>query len=222
MKKISALILAAVLLTMTGFGSAQALTTTPTEPQQLLQIGQIEDGVYSNPYAGIGCELDESWTYYTAEELQELPKNTSEALAGSELAKYMENVTNLVDMQAENAELLLVANVNFTKLKLTERLIYATLNEKQALETVLAQKDAIISSYEQAGIFVSSMEIVTVTYLGEEHYALKTVATVSDVPYYVLQIQNYRLGEFGMTLTASSYVEDNTQAILDLFYALDK
>ena len=62
-----------------------------------------------------------------------------------------------------------------------------------------------------------SIEKVTVSFLGEEHTALKTSATVQGVDYYILQVFNYHLGSYGVTLTVNSYIEDNTQALLDMF-----
>ena len=41
------------------------------------------------------------------------------------------------------------------------------------------------------------------------------------VPYYTLQIMDYTVGQYGVTLTVSSFVEDKTQQLLDLFYAVE-
>ena len=82
--------------------------------------------------------------------------------------------------------------------------------------------DTLISSYAQAGIMVSTMEKVTVSFLGEQRVALKTVGTLADMDYYILQIMDYKLGSYGVTLTLSSFVEDKTESMLELFYAVEE
>ena len=68
---------------------------------------------------------------------------------------------------------------------------------------------------------VESMERITVTFLGEERAALRTVGTAADVPFYMVQIFDYHLGQYSVTLTVNSYLEDRTQQILDLFYPVN-
>lgn len=50
-----------------------------------LSLGRLEGGIYTNTYAGFGCELDSSWTFYSAEELQDIPSSVKDAISGSEL-----------------------------------------------------------------------------------------------------------------------------------------
>lgn len=196
-------------------------TTAPTEPERTASLGRIEGGVYTNEYVGYGCELDSSWVFYSAEELQELPDNVSELLEGTEVGDATAEMTQISDMMAENAEALTTMNVLYTKLGVQERLAYVVLSEKDILEQVLGQKDVLISSYAQAGIEVSDMELTTVTFLGQERSAIRTTATVQGVPYYLLQLYDYHLGQYGVVTTFASFVEDNTESMLDLFYALD-
>lgn len=222
MKKLLIYILTLAIVTLTVCSGVTAFATSDAQPN--MTLGSIEDGVYSNEYAGIACALDESWVYYSAEELQALPDNISELFADTELGDQIADSTVIADMQAENAEKLLGVNINFTKLGIKERLAYSLLSEEDAIDVLLSQKDLLTSTYAQAGITVSSMEKVTVSFLGQEHFAVKTQATLRvegmELPYFILQIMDYKLGGYGMTLTASSYVEDNTQSVLDLFYAL--
>ena len=59
-------------------------------------------------------------------------------------------------------------------------------------------------------------------FLGEERCAMRTSATIQGVNYYILQVYDYHLGQFGVTLTVGSYVEDKTEELLDLFYAVEE
>jgi len=201
----------------TTTASAQAPdTTAPAEEEAPMTLGRIEGGVYSNTYAGFGCELDSNWVYYSAEELQTLPDNIEELFSDSELA----DATQIFDMKAENATDLTTINVIFTKLSMQERLAYMLLSESEILDAILEQQDILTEAYTQAGIDVLSMEKVAVHFLGEDRYAIRTEASTEGIPYYVLQLYDYT-GRYSMTLTLGSYIEDQTQGLLELFYAVE-
>lgn len=230
MKKILALIVVLSLL-LCGCGGSQPpagevtpQTEAPTEAQpeeKPLSMGRIEGGVYTNTYAGFGCQLDEHWTFYSAQELQQLPDQVYSAIEGSDMETVMADYPQIFDLQAENAEDLLAVNVVYTKVSLQERLVYAALNEEETVDATLEQSDMIIESYAQAGMEVESMEKVKLTFLGEEHYGIRTVAQSNGIPIYMLQVMNFDLGLYGVNLTATSYVEDNVQSVLDMFYVVE-
>lgn len=190
-------------------------------PDNALALGVVEGSTYTNTYAGIGCDLDSGWTIYTADQLQDLPDAVQELFEGTELGDIMANMTQFMDMKAENVEDLTSVNVAFQKLNMSQRIAFVKTNEQEALEAAMLQKDAMIQAYAQAGILVDTMEIVTVNFLGQEHYAMKTVAEANGVPYYILQTFDYWLGEYAVTITFASFVEDKTESLLDLFYPVD-
>lgn len=202
-------------------------STTPVEateapnPEKKAALGRLEGGVYTNSYAGYGCTLDESWTFYTAEELQELPENVAELLEGSELGDQNDFLQQITDMMAENVNDLTTINVLYQKLSMQERLAYMALNEEQIMDVTLGQMDAMVDAYAQAGIMVDTMEKTAVTFLGEERTALLTSSTIEDIPYYTLQLFDYHLGQYSVTLTLASYVENNTAQLLELFYEVE-
>lgn len=193
-------------------------TKAPEQEENPLSLGRLEGGVYTNTYAGFGCELDSSWTFYSAEELQEIPSAVKDAVSGSELGDALEGYDQITDMMAECVDDLTSMNVLYQKLSMQERIAYALLSEEELIDTILEQYDAMVEAYAQAGIDVESMEKVNVIFLGEPRVALKTAATVQGVGYYILQLYNFNLGEYSVTTTLSSYVEDNTESLLDLFY----
>lgn len=194
--------------------------TEAAAQENAASLGRIEGGEYTNEYVGYGCKLDSSWTFYGAEELQELPENVAELMEGTEVGDMAAQMTQISDMMAENLESLTTMNVLYTKLSMQERLAYAMLEEKEILEQVLSQKDLLIESWAAAGIIISDMELVTVDFLGQERYAIHTTSTMQEVPYYILQIYDYHLGTYGVVTTFASFVEDNTASLLGLFYAL--
>lgn len=200
---------------------AEVVATEPAATERPVSMGRMEGGTYINKYAGYACELDSSWTFYGAEELQDIPENVAEMLEGSELGDSINTLDQFTDMMAENAEQMTTMNLLYQKHTVEERLSYALLSDEEILDSVFGIQDQMIAAYEQAGIEVNSMEKVTVTFLGEERLALRTSAVMQGVPYYVLQLFDYHLGQYSVTLTLASFVEDNTESLLDLFYAVD-
>ena len=185
-----------------------------------LAIGRVEGGTYTNEYLGVAAALNENWEFYTAEELQELPGLAAEGFEGTELGELAKDVEYFTDMQAENVNDLATLNIVYQRLDMAGRLAYAQMTEEEIVEETLAQKDMIIEAYTQGGIVTESMEKKTVQFLGEEHCAIYTVASVEGTTYYMLQLFSFNIGEWGVTMTFGSYVEDRTESLLELFYKI--
>lgn len=194
---------------------------TDGEEETAVSLGRIEGGVYTNSYAGFGCELDSNWEFYSAEELQDLPANVQELLEDTELGDAMSDLTMITDMKAENAQDLTTMNVQYTKLDAQTRLAYLMLSEEEIVDLMLEQSDILTSSYSQLGIEVESMSKAEVDFLGEKHFGLRTNATQYGIPCYILQLFDYSRGSYGVTTTFWSYGEDTTDALAGLFYKVD-
>lgn len=235
MKNVLSLILAMLLMLslLAGCGSdaddirgsvsadKTAETTQAAEEDRPVSLGRMEGGVYTNEYAGIGCKLDSDWVFYSAEELQDLPDQIDEVLQGTEFEDTANELQQITDMMAENVDALTTMNVLYTSIGAKERLAYAVMSEEEVADSILAQSDAMIAAYAQAGIEVASMEKVTVNFLGETRTGIHTTAAIEGVDYYILQVFDYSLGKYGVTITMSSFVEDKTDSLLDLWYAVD-
>ncbi len=206
-------------------GKVQTLppeTTLPAAEENPLALGRMDGGIYTNTYAGFGCQLDSSWTFLSAEELQDLPASVAEQLEGSEIEKYMTEAKQITDMMAENVELLCSMNVLYQEVSTQDRLAFAAIGESAMIDMILEEnKDIMISSYKQLGIEVTSMEHITVTFLGKNRSALFTTATTQGIPVYLVQLFDYSRGSYSVTSTFTSYYENNTQAMLDLFFEVD-
>lgn len=196
---------------------------TPTEEpaeEKVMSLGRIEGGTYTNNYVGFAMDLDSSWTYHSAEELQEIPENVAELFEGSELGDSINPLTQITDMLAENVNMMTTINVLYQKLDMQSRVAYALMDEEAILDATLTESDMIIEAYAQGGIEVSSLEKVSVTFLGEERMALKTTSTMEGVPYYTLQVFDYHLGEYSATITFASFLEDQTESLLAMCYPI--
>ncbi|MEE1036922.1 MAG: hypothetical protein U0L15_07390 [Oscillospiraceae bacterium] len=194
---------------------------TEAAEEKPVSLGRMDGGVYTNSYAGFGCTLDDSWTFYSAEELQALPENVNEVLKDTEIGDAMEGVEQITDMMAENMETFSSMNLLYQKMDAQTRLVYGMMSEESIADAMLAQSDTMIAAYAQAGMDVTSLEKVTVTFLGEERIALRTEGTMQDIPFYMVQVFDYNQGSYSITLTMTSYMEDKTADMLALFYEVE-
>lgn len=226
-------LLLALALVLTGCGRKEselpetAAPETAAAPEtteaatENLAMGTLEGGHYVNSYAGLGFDLDDGWVIRGADELQDLPEAVREAMDGSELAEKMEGVPQFTDFLAENADEMASINLVYTKQELGSRLAFQIMSDEEAVDATLSQQALMEEAYAQAGIEVVSMEKTPVKFLGRDTWALKTTAKIQDLDYYVLQVFNYKAGAYGLTLTCSTFVEDHTQELLELFYAAE-
>ena len=194
---------------------------TEAAEENPVSLGRMDGGVYTSRYAGFGCTLDDSWTFYSAEELQALPENVNEVLKDTEIGDAMEGVEQITDMMAENMETFSSMNLLYQKMDAQTRLVYGMMSEESIADAMLAQSDTMIAAYAQAGMDVTSLEKVTVTFLGEERIALRTEGTMQDIPFYMVQVFDYNQGSYSITLTMTSYMEDKTADMLALFYEVE-
>ncbi len=187
-------------------------------------LGTVEGNVYTNKYVGFGCKLDDGWVIQSAEELQDIPDNIREALKDTEMGASMDATQQIMDMQAANVETGSSVNVVYAKLGGSKMDILAArmLSEEQIIDSLLSQKDMLISTYEAAGMEIKGMEKGTVTFLGEEHTVCKTHAVLNGMDYYMVQLLKYDLdGIYGTTTTFSGTSEENIQALMDCFYVVE-
>ncbi len=180
-------------------------------------LGRVQGGVYVNEYMGISCNLDSNWEFYTAEELQELPENVADMFAGTAMEDEMSDLNYITDMSAENMTDLTSMNIIYQKMTVQERLAFKTMTNSDVVDGMLSQKDFLISTYAQTGINVTEFVKKTVNFCGEDRDAIYMVSDVNGVAYYALQIFDYSLGEYSVTMTVSSFVEDKTDELLTLF-----
>lgn len=100
MKRAAGLLLALVLvLSMAACGKKDG---DGGDSQSGFQRGTIENGIYTNTFVGIGCQLSDDWTYYTDEQLAELSGVVAES--SEEMQKAMEDGKSTYDMFASAME----------------------------------------------------------------------------------------------------------------------
>lgn len=192
--------------------------TVPEEDNDF-SLGTMQGGTYENAYVGYGCTLGPNWAYKTAEELQDISGLTKDIFeeGGVDTSAF----NQVLDMMAECTDPLASINIQYTALSAQERIAHRMAGEEGLVDGTLQQKDLLISTYAQAGIEVSAMEKVSVTFCGEERWAIHTTASIQGMPYYILQLFDTNIGPYYVTLTLGAFVEDTTPQLLELFYSLD-
>ena len=200
---------------------APAETTAPAE-ENPVSMGRMEGGTYTNSYMGFAMDLDATWTYYSAEELQDMPENVKELLEGTEVGDAINPLSQFTDMMAECVEKMATVNVLYQQMDMQTRLAYAMLSEEDIVDATLSQKDMLISAYTQMGLEDVTVEKLPVTFLGQERFAIKTIATTQGIPTYILQVFDYHLGQYSVTVTFTCYLEDITQQLVDMCYPVEK
>ncbi len=195
----------------------------PAEAERQLSLGSFSGSTYTNSYAGFGCTLDGSWTFADAQQLQQLTEASAGLVSEADVENYFSttNTTSLTDMYAESSEMMATVNVLYSKVSVAERLAYSTLDEEGVIDATLAQSEQLKSIYESMGVSITSTEKVLVNFLGEEHYAMKTVTDTGGVAGYMLQFIDPFRGSYSITTTIVCYGQDNTQAVADMFFPVE-
>jgi len=193
-------------------------TEAPEVTGKTTSLGRVQGGMYVNEYMGVSCTLDSGWEFYTAEELQEFPENVAEMFEGTDMEDEMSQMSYITDMSAENQEDFTSMNIIYEKLDLQQRLMLGSMSSSDIVDSMLLyQKDTLVNTYAQAGINVLDMQKKSVEFCGETIDGLYMYCDVSGIPYYTLQIFDYSLGDYAVTLTLASFVEDKTAELATLY-----
>ena len=193
-------------------------TEAPEVTGKTTSLGRVQGGMYVNEYMGVSCTLDSGWEFYTAEELQEFPENVAEMFEGTDMEDEMSQMSYITDMSAENQEDFTSMNIIYEKLDLQQRLMLGSLSSSDIVDSMLLyQKETLVTTYAQAGINVLDMAKKSVEFCGETIDGLYMSCDVSGIPYYTLQIFDYSLGDYAVTLTLASFVEDKTAELATLY-----
>lgn len=235
MKKIVPLLLAACLLLLTacssapddtpdkgtvqpGFDSAIGGEVKPAETEGDAADGEnaagsVNGGVYTSAFAGMGCALDDSWTFYTDEQIGALNGLLTSQSSSEDVKTRLENTSGVYDMYAASTDGLLTINVAYQNLGLLGGDVtaqeYAELSSEQLPDALTSygftDVEAAVTSGDFAGRTACPAVAITAklgdTTLYERMYCIKT-------------------GSYLYCVTLSSFTEDVTEAMAGLFYEI--
>lgn len=123
-KKLAALALALLMtLSLAACGSqkddqAGGAVTPGVTDDAVPDMGTVSGGTYTNRFAGISCTLDDSWYFYTDEQIDELNGFVRESTSDEELKTRLESSSSVQDMYAASTDGLMTINVVFTNMGL--------------------------------------------------------------------------------------------------------
>lgn len=191
--------------------AGQVDASQPDEEE--LEMGSVNGGTYTNAFAGIGCTLDETWVFYTKEQIAELNGFLTDGTSDEDMKKLMENSQSVQDMYASSTDGLMTINVVFQNMGL---LLGTTMSAQEYAELHVTQ---IPDAMEAYGFEDVAASVTTAELAGEERPAIALTATIQDIPVYEL-IVCLRQGNYIYCVTLCSYTEDVTAQMAELFYAL--
>ena len=169
MKKLAALALALLMtLSLAACGSqkddqAGGAVTPGVTDDAVPDMGTVSGGTYTNRFAGISCTLDDSWYFYTDEQIDELNGFVRESTSDEELKTRLESSSSVQDMYAASTDGLMTINVVFTNMGL---LGGSTVTPQDVAELSVEQVPAALESY---GFTDVTAQLTTVDFAGQKN-----------------------------------------------------
>ncbi len=180
-------------------------------------FGTWEGQTYTNEYLGLTCTFDSDWMIYSASELQEIDSSVEDMLEQTDIAKYLEDMMFFKDMMAENAKELTSVNITYSKMSEQEKKYYASMTEKEIVSKSNSSMELLGNTYEQMGMTLKEEAVREIFFLGEMRSVQYLHFDYMGMPYYAIQIYNYHSGDYSTVLTLSSFREDKTTELLNMF-----
>lgn len=183
------------------------------EKQAEVKTGTVNGYTYENAFLGIGCELDENWTYATQDELAQMIGQTAE-IFDDDYAEKLKNADMFYDMMAVAGEGLVSINIVIQNIGL----IYGTaLSEEKYLEVAEEQMEEQLGS---AGMENVQSERITADFAGAERSGIHISCTIQGVPYYCTQMC-IKQGKYIASISLCSFSEDLGSDMMGYFYGLE-
>ena len=195
---------------LTQESSAEEQEEDLQENQSEFSFGQVENNVYTNEFLGLSCALPSDWEFYSEEKILELNNITKEYI-DDDYKEQIENATIIYDMFAQTSkDNIKNINVNLEKLNPVQA---ALLDIKSALE---AQKEAIISTYQNMGYTNVQVTFQKVIVDNKEYDSTKIVAKTQGIDFYAMAF-TFKKSDYLVNVTVCSAGKDNTSDIFEYF-----
>lgn len=189
-------------------GAKESAASESAAPEAEFKLGDVEGGTYENVYFGIGCTLDDSWTYYGDDMIAELNGLVTESISDEEVLAALEEGRTFYDMYAASDEQLSTINV------VIEDTGLALINEEDFAEQSIDDTKKVL---EAGGMTNVSIETTKLTFAGKERSALSIYAEMQGMTIYQKGIV-MKKGRYLAFVTLASFNEDKTDALLELFH----
>ena len=230
-KKWGALLLAAaLLLTMSACSGGKSIrgnvtpmettapaqttapeTTVPETTEPAFAVGSSSGNRYENTFLGIGCKLDENWTFLSDEQIRENNAAAADMMA-EEYQELVAESSVVYDMMANHQNEVDTLSLNMEKLSGAAKLV----TEEQYAQLSLEGLEGSLSSM---GIENIQTSVEQISFAGGTHACIRLEGEYSGVKVYE-SLVCFKRGGYMALACACTWMEDGTQAILDSFYAL--
>lgn len=202
MKRAFTIILALVMI-LSGI-------TPAARAEDSFGTGIVQDNVYWNETMKIGCQLDESWYFYSEEEILAANGMTADLLEGN-IAEIIENGGVITDMFAQSMETGATLNVVFERLSLANSLFY---NEKSYIEASIS---TVEDTFAKMGIENVEIALQQTDFMGEAHESCVITGLYNDVPIYE-QVVVAKSGRNVIAVTVFTVTEEEMEEVLSSFF----
>ena len=186
-------------------------TTVPETTEPAFAVGSSAGNRYENTFLGIGCALDENWTFLSDEQIRENNAAAADMMADA----YQEQVQDadvVYDMMANHQNEVDTLSLNMEKLSGAAKLV----TEEQYAQLSLEGLEGSLSSM---GIENIKTSVEQISFAGGTHACIRLEGEYSGVKVYE-SLVCFKRGGYMALACACTWMEDGTQAILDSFYAL--
>ena len=191
-------------------GTENSETETSETEEIDLSFGAVEGNVYENDFIGIGCKLDDGWSFYSDEQIKELNNITAD-IAGEEYMDLMEDANIIYDMYAIDSTQLNNITINLEKVNPVQLL---ALDIAKNFELTVG---TMKSTYENMGYTNFNYEITEVTVDGKKMDAMNITAEANGYTIYQC-LTAKKCNGYLANIVVSTYINNTTADLLDNFY----
>lgn len=195
--------------------SNEAVSVTDNEETEdkSFSMGKSAGLIYENAFIGLGCTLEEGWSFYTDEQIKQLNNFATDA-AGEDFEELINNAPIIYDMLAVDANQMNNINVNLEKV---DQSVLSSVN----LNDVFSQNLPMLEeALDNMGYVNVQSKLITVTIDGEDFSAINTSGEINGLGMYQKSI-GVKCNGYLATITVTTYGEDTTNDILANFYVIE-
>ena len=179
---------------------------------EVIELGSTSDNKYENKFFGIGCKLNDDWTFLSNGEIREMNDITND-MGDDEMASTLETAEIIYDMSAVKSNSSGNIVINIENLGIISS---ATMKED---EYAASSVEGIKSTFEDLMAENISVKKTTVTFAGGSHAAIEVGCEISGIKVYQ-KVVCYKKDKYMACIALTSYNEDTTDEMLSYFYAI--
>ena len=141
---------------------------------EVIELGSTSDNKYENKFFGIGCKLNDDWTFLSNGEIREMNDITND-MGDDEMASTLETAEIIYDMSAVKSNSSGDIVINIENLGIISS---ATMKEE---EYAAASIEGVKSTFEELQATNINAKEDSVTFAGINHAAIKVNCEISGI-----------------------------------------